>query len=76
MNTVDITPSWEAIVKMCLEVITNPLADLESKRECRDELIRLAKSVDQQIAEREAYNSKVTTLGDIIEEERQKGRLI
>lgn len=76
MNTVNITPSWEAITKMCLEVITNPLADPESKQECRDELIRLAKSVDQQIAEREAYNNSTTTLGDLVEEARKKGEYL
>jgi len=69
MKTIDMTPSWETITVMCLEVITNPLADREAKDACKQELFRLARTVDQQNAELKAYNEKTTTVGELLAEQ-------
>lgn len=74
METIDITPSWQSVVSMCCEVLSNPKADYEAKQSCKAELMRLAKIVDDQ--NEEMKQNKWTTLGEIIEEERAKGNLL
>ena len=46
MRTIDITPKWEAIMQILVEILTNPKASTISKREAKAELIDLAKWVD------------------------------
>jgi hypothetical protein len=74
MKTIDITPTWQTIVSIGCEVIANPNADQEAKESFRDELMRLAKIVDDQNAE--AKKNQWTTLDVIVAEERAKGNLI
>lgn len=74
MKTIDCTPSWAYVVTMCCEVMTNPNADLETKANCKAELLRLAKIVDDQIAQ---ANEPPTNLGVLLEEMREKeGKLL
>ena len=74
MKTIDCTPSWAYVVTMCCEVMTNPNADPQSKADCKSELMRLAKIVDDQIAQ---ANEPPTTLGVLLEEMREKeGKLL
>ena len=46
MKTIDITPTWSALVRPMVEVLKNPKAPAEAKKEITDEFIRLAKIVD------------------------------
>ena len=48
MKTIDITPTWEALVPAMVQVLRNPKAETESVRAITEELTRLAKIVDQQ----------------------------
>tara|TARA_B110000495_G_scaffold24976_1_gene17885 strand:- start:1192 stop:1377 length:186 start_codon:yes stop_codon:yes gene_type:complete len=48
MKTIDITPTWASIIPPLVEVLKNPKAPAQVKREVTDELIRLAKIVDDQ----------------------------
>ena len=48
METIDITPSWEACVKIYIAVLENENASFTGKREAREELLRLARIVDNQ----------------------------
>lgn len=48
MTTLDITPKWEAIMDPMLAVLQNPKADKEAKIVVRQELLRLARIVDNQ----------------------------
>lgn len=74
MKTIDCTPSWQYIVIMCYEVITNPNADREAKESCKAELLRLAKIVDDQIEE---AKKPPVPLGVLIDEMREKeGKLL
>ena len=74
MKTIDMTPTWQTIVTMCCEVMTNPNAGREAQESCKEELLRLAKIVDDQ--NEEAKKNTWTTLDVIIEEERKKGNLL
>jgi len=47
MRTVDITPKWEALMRVMLAVIENPKSSTDSKKALKEELIDLAKWVDQ-----------------------------
>ena len=74
MKTIDCTPSWAYVVSLCCDVMTNPNADREAKQNCKAELLRLAKIVDDQIEE---ANKPPVPLGELIEEMRQKnGQLL
>lgn len=46
MKTIDITPTWASIIPPLVEVLKNPKAPAQAKKEVTDELIRLAKIVD------------------------------
>jgi hypothetical protein len=48
MNTIDITPTWSALVPIMIEVLKNPKANKTAKAEVTQELLRLAKIVDDQ----------------------------
>lgn len=48
MNTIDITPTWSALVPIMIEVLKNPKANKTAKAEVTHELLRLAKIVDDQ----------------------------
>lgn len=74
MKTIDCTPSWAYVVTMCCEVLTSSNADPQSKSDCKAELLRLARIVDDQIAK---ANEPPTTLGVLLEEMRQQeGKLL
>ena len=47
-ETIDITPTWEACVKIYMAVLENENASFTGRREARAELLRLAKIVDNQ----------------------------
>ena len=46
MKTIDITPTWSALIPTMVEVLKNPKASSEAKKMITDELVRLAKIVD------------------------------
>lgn len=54
MKTIDITPTWQALLPTMLAVIANPKASHESKEVITEELMRLAKIVDDQNAKAKA----------------------
>ena len=48
MKTIDITPTWEALITAMVQVLRNPKANSESIKGITEELTRLAKIVDTQ----------------------------
>ena len=48
MKSIDITPTWSALILPMVEVLKNPKADPQAKKEVQAELLRLAKIVDDQ----------------------------
>ena len=46
MTNIDLTPTWEFAVQVYCEVLQNPDANPESLCSAREELIRLARIVD------------------------------
>jgi hypothetical protein len=47
-DTIDITPTWSTLVPIMIEVLKNPRANKVAKAEVTQELLRLAKIVDNQ----------------------------
>jgi enoyl-CoA hydratase/carnithine racemase len=47
-ETIDITPTWSALIPIMVEVLKNPKANNAAKQEVIVELKRLAKIVDDQ----------------------------
>jgi len=47
MKTIDITPTWSALILPMVEVLKNPKASSGAKKMITDELFRLAKIVDE-----------------------------
>ena len=47
-KTIDITPTWSALIPTMVEVLKNPKASSGAKKMITDELLRLAKIVDDQ----------------------------
>jgi len=47
METIDITPSWESAVRMYISVLENDNASYEGKKIAREDIIFLAKTIDQ-----------------------------
>jgi len=47
MKTIDITPTWTAIILPMIDVLKNPKAPAESHKIVVDEMVRLAKFVDK-----------------------------
>tara|TARA_E500000081_G_C5858197_1_gene229477 strand:- start:116 stop:289 length:174 start_codon:yes stop_codon:yes gene_type:complete len=47
-KTIDITPTWSALILPMIEVLKNPKANPQSKKDIQSELLRLAKIVDDQ----------------------------
>ena len=47
-ETIDITPTWSALIPIMVEVLKNPNAGYEDKQNVIFELKRLAKIVDDQ----------------------------
>jgi hypothetical protein len=47
-ETIDLTPTWEACVRIYCTVLRNPKSSEESVELAEAELLRLAKHVDQQ----------------------------
>ena len=48
MKTIDITPTWSALILPMVEVLKNPHASSKAKKAVTEELTRLAKIVDTQ----------------------------
>ena len=48
MKTIDITPTWSALIPIMVEVLKSPKASNSAKQEVVVELKRLAKIVDDQ----------------------------
>ena len=46
MTEIDLTPTWEFAVQVYIAVLQNPDASTESLRGAQDELLRLARIVD------------------------------
>lgn len=49
MKTIDITPTWRSVMPIMIEVLKNPNANYESKRDIELELYRLANMADKQL---------------------------
>ena len=47
MKTIDMTPTWESAVKIYIAVLENKNASAEGRQVAREELVFLAKTVDQ-----------------------------
>jgi len=47
METIDIAPSWESAVKIYISVLENDNASAEGKQIAREDIIFLAKTIDQ-----------------------------
>lgn len=82
MNKVDITPTWAALLPVLIEVAANG-ATAQARRDAHAELMRLAKTVDEQNAEIRANEASVAqqkqctmncgpALGDTRSEEQRK----
>ena len=52
MKTIDVTPKWEAMMRLMLAVLEDPTASAESKQSMREELINLGRWVDKVNEER------------------------
>lgn len=46
MQTIDLTPTWEAAVRIYIAVLRNPEASFEGVKAAEEELLRLARAVD------------------------------
>ena len=46
-RTIDITPTWESAVKIYIAVLENKNASAEGRQVAREDIIFLAKTVDQ-----------------------------
>ena len=47
MKTIDMTPTWESAVKIYMAVLENKNASAEGRKIAREEIVFLAKTVDQ-----------------------------
>ena len=47
-ETIDITPKWSALIPVMVDVLKSPKANNTAKAEVTQELLRLAKIVDDQ----------------------------
>lgn len=47
METIDIAPSWESAVRIYISVLENDNASYEGKQIAREDIIFLAKTIDQ-----------------------------
>lgn len=47
MKTINITPTWEAAVKIYMACLENPKATKEAKDGARADILRLAKAFDK-----------------------------
>lgn len=45
-KTVSLVPTWEAAVSICIMCLENPDARYEGRKAARDELMRLARAMD------------------------------
>lgn len=46
MKTERLVPTWEAAVSICIMCLENPDASYEGRKGARDELMRLARAMD------------------------------
>lgn len=51
MQTIDVTPTWEAAVRIFVAVLQNPDAEFSAREGAMEELLRLARIVDGLIEE-------------------------
>ena len=49
-KSIDVTPTWQSIIPILIDVLRNPKANPDSVREITSELMRLAKFADKEIA--------------------------
>ena len=52
MKTIDVTPTWSALILPMIEVLKNPKADPQAKKDITKELSKLAKIADDYNEER------------------------
>jgi hypothetical protein len=45
-KTIDVTPKWQDLMPQMIEMLENPKSNIYSKIEVKEELMRLAKMVD------------------------------
>ena len=46
-ETIDCTPTWEFAANVYIEVLRNPNASFDAWKVAKDEILRLARTVDQ-----------------------------
>ena len=47
LRTIDVTPTWTALVRPMMEVLKNPKANSDSVKGIEEEFIRMAKIIDE-----------------------------
>jgi hypothetical protein len=59
MKTIEMTPTWESAVRIYITVLENKNASAEGRQIAREDIIFLAKTVDQlnEVKDREAKKS-------------------
>jgi hypothetical protein len=55
MKTIDITPTWTALIRPMIAVLKNKKADPESVKGIEEEFIRMAKIIDNYNEEAKSY---------------------
>ena len=50
-QTIDLTPTWNAAVRVFVRLLMDPGVDIEAKQYAESELLRLADAVDASTAE-------------------------
>lgn len=49
VKVLDMTPTWQAAVEIYIDVLQNPNASFEATKAAKEDLMRLAKAVDDRI---------------------------
>lgn len=61
VKTIDLTPSWEAAVRIYCAVLQNPKADPNAKWNAEQDLLKLAQSMDKVISDNK---KSIASLGE------------
>jgi hypothetical protein len=64
-KTIDITPTWQAVTPALMEILTNKLTEPEARKMAEEEILRLARFVDE-INQKHFSNPSSTTYEPVI----------
>lgn len=59
VEVIDMTPTWEATVRVLMHVLETPKASTEGKKAAREEILRLARAMDKIIADQKKEDNAV-----------------